>query len=100
MATTTYAIKLTFATIYMRANLAEASSPIYVSCCDDSGGPSEDDWSATAYQTADARHREHEAAILAVISQGREWWCAPEDMSLDIDPDEYIGARIKSITEV
>jgi len=69
---TTYKIKTDDGTVYVTANLVEASAPITTyfgsdpdydtrgEDCDDDGNR----WAPTPYQTADARHREDEMAKL------------------------------------
>lgn len=59
-----YRIKLPFATLYMRANLAEASASIDLAS-ESSGVPSDRDFSAIGNVTGDARHDPMRAAVLA-----------------------------------
>lgn len=94
-----YIIKMTWGdTLEMECNLSEASAPIIV------------DGDYSPYQTADARHRLTDAARLAVLDQGRDWWLSPcceigedEDGEATYDglsESAYIDSIIDSIEEM
>lgn len=87
-----YIVNCGFESVRVRANLVDASAPILIVDNDD-----EEITSATGYQTADARHREMEMAVLAVRSLGRDWWSDPSD-TID-DEDAYIRALIRSVRQ-
>lgn len=76
-------------TLIVSADLVEASAPICTVSEDDDGEESLD---PTPYQTADARHREKDAVMLAVEYCGREWFAQPND---DRETDEILK-EIKS----
>lgn len=91
---TNYKINLGFDTLYMKADLSQASATIYTSA-----DPDEYDWEPTQYQTADASHNLDEAAILAVSCQGRDYWMSPDDEGEIEDDDAYIACLICGIEE-
>jgi hypothetical protein len=62
--------------LIVSADLVEASAPICTVTEDEDGEESLD---STPYQTADARHRELDAVMLAVEYCGREWYAQPGD---------------------
>lgn len=93
----TYRVNLSFGDFHFRADLTEASAPIF-----DVGVDGED--IATPFQTADARHREHEAAKLILESNGPEFYLpegVDEEEALAGYPtlDEYLNSVIVSIVE-
>ena len=77
MARKNYSAKMPWGeTLIISADLVEASAPILTVSEDDEG---EEITSPTPYQTADARHRELDAVMLAVEYCGREWFAEPGD---------------------
>lgn len=64
-------------TLTISADLTQASAPILYAGPEEYEG--EKNWVSTPYQTADARHREVHAMMLAVEYAGAEWYRAPND---------------------
>ena len=86
---TTYRVRLPFASFLLRADFAQASSPLEVNYDPDEG---DDSWGPTPYQVADARHEPSQAARLAVQDCGRDWYAYPDD---DRDDCEILDALIR-----
>jgi hypothetical protein len=63
-------------TLRISADLTQAGANIYYSAGDGDDG---EQWDCTPYQTADARHREHDAVMLVIGYLGRSWYAAPDD---------------------
>lgn len=82
---TIYKVKLTFDEFRFEANLAEASSIIRL-VNDERDEYGNLTYQATPYQTADARHRSDEAALLVLDWLGYEYWLDDDDF-VDIDSD-------------
>jgi len=97
-----YEIKLPFAIIYIRVDLSRANDTIYVSCCDDINDVPEDNFYPIQYQTADAKHYEINAAMLAVLSMGREWYVNPKDYLVveEIGDEPYIYGLIDTVLPI
>lgn len=77
MARKNYTAKMPWGeTLTVSADLVEASAPI---CTVSEDGEGEESLDPTPYQTADARHREMDAVMLAVEYCGREWFAEPGD---------------------
>lgn len=89
--TTDYTVRLTFDTLTVRANLAEASAPIKI--VDEDGIAT-----STGYQTADARHDARIMARLAVLSCGRDYYLDPTG-DVPADDASYVDGLIRSVTE-
>lgn len=83
-----YIIDLGFDTVIMHADLAQASAPIEYEV--------DGEVFATQYQTADARHREWDAAVLVVACLGRDYWLDPSADAPE-DEDAYIHDLIRSV---
>lgn len=88
---TDYTVRLTFGTLTVRANLAEASAPIQIV-------DAEGDATSTGYQTADARHEVREMARLAVLSCGRDYYLDPTG-DVPADDASYVSGLVQSVTE-
>lgn len=58
-------------TLTFSANLARAEVPIYI--------VSDNEEITTQYLTAHAKHRLHDAAMLAIKYMGRDWYASPDD---------------------
>lgn len=100
---TNYLVKTTFGSFRFCADLTRAAAPIY--SLPDKGAP-EDEGFSTPYQTADARHREWDAARLLLEYFGRDYWCDPDCMAIDEDgnetfnglsQDDYLDSLIVSV---
>lgn len=90
MSRTIYTVQLPFDKFRFSADLAEASAQIrVVGTADDT----DEDW-GTQYQTADARHRETDAARLALRACGREYFAAPGD---DRSDDEILDELLDGV---
>lgn len=67
-----YTVTSTFEPLTFIADLTQASAPIYYVGVDD-------EEFITPYQTADARHDVHAAAMLVIRHLGAEWYAAPNE---------------------
>jgi hypothetical protein len=77
MARKNYTAKMPWGdTLIVSADLVEASALICTVTEDEDGEESLD---STPYQTADAKHRELDAVMLAVQYCGRDWFATPGD---------------------
>lgn len=90
---TDYIIDCGFEKIRVRANLEQASAPILL--VDDNSGETQ----ATRLQTADARHLEHDMAVLVISWLGPQWYL-PQGEEEPEDEDAYISGLIRSIRKV
>jgi hypothetical protein len=79
-------------TLRISADLTQAAATIYYSAGD---GGDEEQWVCTPYQTADARHRAHNAVMLVIGYLGRSWYAAPDDERDDDAILAEIGGAIE-----
>lgn len=93
----TYTVTLTFDTFQFRADLVEASANIQ--SVDEDG-----EVTPSPYQTADARHRECDAAKLLLRYYGGDYWLNPDHEVDDdagtidgVSEDEYLDRLIVSV---
>jgi hypothetical protein len=91
---TIYTVKLKFDTFSFDANLSEASSIIRL-VNDERDEYGNITYQATQYQTADARHRADEAALLVLEWLGNDYWLNPSD---EIVEDEHGNETINGKT--
>lgn len=86
-----YRVDLTIDTLYVSADLVEASAPIQVV------DPEAEDITPTPYQTADARHDAMRMAVLAVLAMGGEYWQDPSRDYGEQSDEEAVAAMIRSV---
>ena len=92
-----YTVTLTFDTLLVSANLAQASAPIRI-LIDDDDHINGWRYVSTPYQTADCEGDERRMAILAVRSMGGEYWQDPDIDYDGVSDDDAIDAMIISVT--
>lgn len=85
-------VDLGFDKLELDVDLAQASAPIHYL-------GEEGQLVSTPFQTADARHRERDAAKLVIGWLGSDYWLNPDDDEPkdEIEKDQYIGRLIRSI---
>lgn len=82
-----YEVDCGFDGFYMRVDLTRAEAPIATrSYQDDSPW---DRWEGCQYQTADANHDAHKAAVLCIQCCGPDWYRAPGEEDLQASDIPY-----------
>jgi hypothetical protein len=99
----TYTVCLTFDTLRIQANLADAAAPVRVELEADDGERHE--FAATPFQTADCRHDPRAMARMVIAYLGADYWLDP---TATVDDEagtingmpraDYIDSLIVSIT--